>query len=212
MTSITIPSGTYNLVSLPTSPGPAEITLGMTDAIATVDSPYVPSQSQTQQWPGADGWDAQWTLPPLSDAQAADWEGFLAELRGKLNVFQIGDPRRKHPLGVAGGVPVVGSGNTINSASLVTAGWHASVARILLRGDMLQVGYRLYRVTETVSSDGSGNCTIPVWPVLREAHAGGTSIVLNAPVGLFRLSDNRRQSIASKQRLTSVNFKATEVR
>lgn len=212
MTSITIGSNTYNLVPLPTCPGPTEVVLGMSDAVATVASPYVPAQTQTQAWPGADGWDVQWTLPPLTDAQAADWEGFLAELQGKLNVFQLGDPRRLHPLGTGNGTPVTGLGNVVSTNQLTTSGWVPNVARILHRGDMFQVGYRLHRITETVSSDSSGNCTLPIWPSLREIPTIDAPIILNKPVGLFRLADNRRQSIASKMRLGSIDFKAVEVR
>src|ERR1700728_2507788 len=106
MESITVGGNSYNLVPLPTCIAPSEVTLGMTDSIATVVSPYVPSQIQTQRWPGADWWDIQVMLPPLKDAFAADWEGFLGELQGMLNVFQIGDPRRVSPLGAAQGVPV----------------------------------------------------------------------------------------------------------
>lgn len=212
MTTITINGVTYNLVALPTCIAPVEVELGMSDAIATTQSPYVPGQFQTQQWPGADLWDMTVTMPPLSDANAADWEGFLAELRGMLNVFQMGDPRRKHPLGPALGVPLCASGNLTSSTNLLTGGWAVSTSRILKRGDMLQVGYRLHRVCETVSSDGSGNCTIPVWPSLREVPTIGDPVILNNPVGLWRLADNRRNSQASKLRFGSLSFRAIEAR
>ena len=212
MTTITIGSITYNLVALPHSIAPVEVEFGMTDAIAVVQSPYAPGQFQTQQWPGADLWDMTVTMPPLSDAIAADWEGFLAELRGMLNVFQMGDPRRKTPLGPALGVPVCSAGNLTSATSLITGGWAPSTARILKRGDMLQVGYRLHKVCENVSSDGSGNCTIPIWPSLREGPPTSTPVILHNPVGLWRLADNRRQSQASKLRLGSLSFRAIEAR
>ena len=210
--TITVGSNTYTLVSLPGWPGPADMVLEMNDAIASVQSPYVPSQIQTQEWVGADGWAGQITMPPLSNDQAADWEGFLAALRGKLNVFQIGDPRRAHPRGQARGVPVTASGNTALSHTLLTTGWTANIARLLLRGDMLQLGYHLYRVTDTVSSDGSGNATIPVWPCLREAPSLAQQVIFSAPVGLWRLAENKRQAQFSKQRLTAVSFKIVEAR
>jgi len=212
MTSITLGGNTYNLIPLPTCKGPSDISLGMSDGVAVVPSPFVPSQMQTQAWAGADAWDIQATLPPLTNTQAADWEGFLAELRGQLNVFQMGDPRRKGPLGSASGVPIAAGGNAALSNNLLTTGWTHSIARILLRGDMLQVGYRLHRVCETVNSDSSGNCTIPVWPALREVPASSAPIILHNPVGVFRLSKNRRESQASRERLTTLSFSAIEVR
>lgn len=212
MSTITLGGNTYTLVPFPVAPGLSDIAIGMNDAIAVVASPYVPSQVQTQQWPGADAWDLELTVPPLSNAHAADWEGFLAALQGALNVFQAGDPRRQHPLGAARGVPVAAAGNVQNAAQLLTGGWVAGTANQLLRGDLLQVGYRLHRVTAACSSDASGNMTIPVWPVLREVPATGASIVLNNPRGVFRLAQNRRQSQASRTRLTTLSFKAAEVR
>jgi hypothetical protein len=211
--TITLGSNSYTLIPLPTAPGIRDITLGMSDSVAVNQSPFVPSQVQTQQWPGADMWDVQVALPPLTDAQAADWEGFLAELRGMLNVFQIGDPRRVHPLGnMQGSAPLCAAGNTQNSTSLLTTQWKANASRLLLRGDMLQIVYRLYRVCETVNSDSSGNATIVVWPSLREAPADNTPLVMNAPQAVFRLAQNRRQSQFSKQQHTSISFKAIEVR
>lgn len=212
MTTITIAGKAFNLVTLPASPAPADMMLGMMDSVATVESPYVPSVTQQYAWPGADRWYGQFTLPPLSNSQAAEWEGFLSELQGTLNVFQIGDPRRQAPLGPALGIPVTQSGNTAMSNQLLTTGWTPSVARILLRGDMLQVGYRLYRVTETVSSDGSGNLTLPIWPSLREDPGGAAPVILSAPKGLFRLAGNQRQAQFSLTQLTRISVQFVEAR
>src|ERR1017187_737211 len=131
MLSIVVGANDYNLIPLPVAPGLSDIVLGMNDAVAMTVSPYVPSQLQTQAWPGADGWDATLTVPPLTDAQAADWEGFLSELRGMSNVFRVGDPRRPHPLGIAHGTPTAAAGNTAMSTSLLTTGWTASTNRQL---------------------------------------------------------------------------------
>ncbi|HUN99232.1 MAG TPA: hypothetical protein VMU69_23750, partial [Bradyrhizobium sp.] len=121
LTSITLPNGkSYNLVSLPSSPSPSDITLGMNDTVGEVVGAFDREQ-QEQLWPGGDWWDAQITLPPMPRAQAADWEGFLADLQGKLNVFQIGDPRADIPLGTALGVPVVTGTGTWTCPSGVTS-------------------------------------------------------------------------------------------
>jgi hypothetical protein len=215
MITITIGSNSYNLCAMPSTPGPAEIELGMSDSVAVVESPFTKVQ-QVQPWPGADFWDATITLPPLRAAQAWAWEGFLAELRGKANVFQLGDPRAANgPQGSAAGTPVVatsGSANLPSTTSLVTRGWAASAFRLLLPGDQFQIGYRLHRVCEIVNSDSGGNATLTVWPSLRETPADGTEVVLAAPQGLFRLASNRRPIHASPQRLTTISFQCIEVR
>jgi hypothetical protein len=213
MQAITIGNNTYNLVTLPSSPGAAEMSLCMSDAIAVVQSPYVPAQMQAQAWPGADAWDGAVILPPLSNDQAAEWEGFLAELRGQLNVFQLGDPRRQQPRGNAQGSAPKMSGTDIATATqITTTGWKANNFRVLLRGDLFQVGYHLYRTCEQVNADASGHATISIWPSLRESSAAGAPLVLASPVGVWRLADNRRESQFSPMRLTTMSFKILEVR
>jgi len=337
MTTITLPNGqTYNLVTIPTSPAPSDITLGMNDTVGEVISPFTRVQ-QEQNWPGADWWDVQITLPAMARAQAASWEGFLADLQGKLNVFQLGDPRATTPLGSALGTPVVsgtgswtcpggvtsvkivydsnnctinngeelafsgvffgvlGSGVNLASAlanfsvtgdgspsgytfaassaitvvpgttyqlqatidatqvtggvlpaieiqntalsggyynlyqtagvigqvgganvpgtrTLQTTGWEGSESGLLLPGDYIQLGYRLYRICSAVNSDDDGNATLNIWPSLREQPPDGTTFIFDSPVGLFRLADNRRQSQASPSRLTTISLQAVEVR
>jgi hypothetical protein len=46
----------------------------------------------------------------------------------------------------------------------------------------------MYRVGDQVSSDASGNATIPVWPPLRET-GDGNSIITHGAKGLFRLKN-----------------------
>lgn len=213
MQSITIGPNTYSLASLPATPGAAEMALGMNDSIAIVQSPYVPAQLQAQAWPGADAWDATVTMPPLTNAQAAEWEGFLASLRGQLNVLQLGDPRRQVPLGNAqGSAPVLTGTNNATATTITTSGWKPNTARVLLRGDLFQIGYHLYRVCEQISADSGGLASINIWPSLRESPAAGTALTLSKPVGLWRLADNRREAQFSPMRLTTLSFRLLEVR
>src|SRR6185312_7556144 len=148
MTTITINGQSYNLVSLPATPGPAQIEIAMNDTVAVVASPFT-RQTQTQQWPGGDFWDATVTMPPMTAQAAAAWRGFLAELRGRANVFQLSDPSA-YPAQAGAGAPVVAtsSNNLPMTQSLVTRGWTPSGFRLLLPGQQFQVGYRLYTVCE----------------------------------------------------------------
>ncbi len=199
---------------MPTSPGPSAIELAMNDSIAVFTSPFTQVQ-QVQQFPGADYWEATVTLPAMTRAGAASWEGFFAELRGKLNVMQLGDPRAQSPLGSASGTPVVSTadaGNLPMTTTLATRGWTDSTSGLLLAGDYLQVGYRLYRVCEAVSSDAQGNANISVWPALRETPPDATAITLDNPTGLFRLATNKRASNWSPSQLTTISFQVIEAR
>jgi hypothetical protein len=216
MATITLGANVYTAVTMPVSPSaPATIAVGMEDSVAVVESPFVPSQSQLQQWPGADRWTMSIELPPMSRARALPWLAFLASLQGMLNVFQLGDPLGRKPSGVAQGAPVVAAGTGLNAVSAIalsTRGWVASKYGQLNPGDYLQVGYRLHQVTAQVNSDSSGNATIALWPSLRETPADGTAIHLVNAQGVFRLATNKRQWHASPRQLTQISFAAIEVR
>jgi hypothetical protein len=226
--TITLGSNTYTLVSLPTSPGLAQLDVTMSDAVAVVSSPFVPGQTQTQVWPGADAWSMTITLPKMARALAARWRGFMAELRGMSNVFQIGDPYCTSPLG-SGNAPVnlgngsggsstgpvcvtSGTNNLAMSTLLYTGGWIPSINGQLLAGDYIQIGYRLYQVCEAVNSDSSGNATISIWPSLRETPANGAALILNNTKGVFRLARNQRTWHNDMTGLMSVSFQIVEVR
>jgi hypothetical protein len=213
MTTITLPNGNqFNLIQLPTSPGLSQFSMTMIDSVAVVPSPYVPGQNQTQVWPGADAWAFNFTLPKMNRITAAPWRGFMAELRGMQNVFQIGDPAGANPLGVALGEPVTSGTNLTSATSLVTTGWTPSITGQLLAGDYLQTGFHLHQVCEQVNSDSSGNATIQIWPSLRDSPANLSAIVLFNCVGLFRLKANTRAWHSDFTQLVSLSFDAVEVR
>jgi hypothetical protein len=208
----------WTIIDPPSAPGFKGIVLRMNDTVAEARSPFT-AKSQVQAWPGADWWEVEIEMPPLQPSQTAPWQAWLASLQGKGNVFQVGDPSRKMPQNpVVGSVPVCATGalpsavNLTGATSLVTRGWLPSRQRILLPGDYLQVGYRLYMVLQPVASDAEGNATINVWPTLREQPADDAQIILNYPKGLFRLADNARQISIAVTRLSAVGFKCVEAR
>ncbi len=156
------------------------------------------------------------TLPAMPREIAAPWIAFLAELRGKANVLQLGDPVAQNPLGSALGIPAVDNSMGSNqplAKTLYTKGWAPNQFRLLLPEDHLQIGYRLHKVCEVVNSDSSGNAQIVVWPSLREQPTDGSSVILASPKGLFRLADNKRsyhRTAAGK--LTTLSFNVAEAR
>jgi hypothetical protein len=215
-TTITLGANTYTLIRLPAFPGFSEISVSMLDSVALVESPYVPSQAQEQAWPGADRWAMQLSLPKMTRRVAAPWIAFLAAMRGRQNVIQVGDPLGRTPAGFAKGAPVIDGtitgGNAVSAVTLCTRGWTASVYRQLLPGDYLQVGSRLHLVCAEVDADASGKAQISVWPSLRETPADAAPIILANSAGVFRLASNQRQWHASNDQLVQISFSLTEAR
>lgn len=214
MATITLSGNTYTLISLPDTPAPSAISMTMNDAVAVVESPFVPAQTQTQVWPAADRWSMEVALPKMPRQVAVNWIAFLAALQGLQNVFQIGDPLGKVPTGMASGAPVINAGsglNAVGAITLSTRGWTANKYGQLRPGDYVQVGLRFHQITAQVNSDASGNAAMQIWPSLRETPADGAPVILNKPVGVFRLSSNKRQWHASPSSLTELGFSCNEV-
>jgi hypothetical protein len=212
--TISLSGNTYTLIALPATPAPSAISMAMTDTVAVVESPFVPAQAQTMIWPAADRWSMDISLPKMRRSTAVAWIAFLAALQGLTNVFQIGDPLGKRPTGIAQGVPVVAAGSGLNAmgaVALTTRGWTANKYGQLLPGDYIQIGFRFHQITAQVNADASGNATLAIWPSLRETPADGTAISLVNPVGVFRLSSNKRQWHASPASLTELGFSCNEV-
>ena len=187
----------WNLIALPSSPSaPTTIEYRANDIVGATLDTYTGEQ-QFYDW-GQGFWEWSVAYRPMMEAEAELWISFLLQLRGTLNVFQLGDPRKASPRGSGAGAPFV-NGQNQTGFSLITAGWTPSQMGVLLPGDYLQIGYRMYRCTAIVNSDGGGNATIPIWPSLREIPNGGAgsppvfdSIVLNNCQGLWRLKSNMR--------------------
>lgn len=142
-------------------------------------------QSQVIDWMQS-MWLGVVSLPPLDRYSNDFWTAWMLSMRHGVGLFMLGDPKGKRPKGPALGMPLVsGAGQT--GYSVATSGWKASVTGILLPGDYLQIGYRLYKVRDSVSSDSSGNATIPIWPNLRDQPADQVKVVTRACKGVFRL-------------------------
>lgn len=179
----------WNIVSLPSDTidgvrGPSSIEWEEHEAVAANESPFT-GQVQVYDW-GASWWQGTVSFPQMARLSHDAWSAFLSEVRGGLNVFQLGDPRAAQPKGTAAGVPLV-NGASQSGYSLATKGWTASSFGLLLPGDYIQIGYRMYKVVDQVNSDASGDATLSIWPPLREAPADGAAIQCANCKGLFRL-------------------------
>lgn len=179
-----------NLVTLPSIPAaPASIVYRMNDVVGATASAFT-GQQQIQDWQQA-YFEATATYPPMQDADAQEWIGFLAALRGIAGVFQLGDPLRTTPRGSASGTPLVNGANQ-TGFSLLIKGFTANATGVLKAGDWIQVGYRAYRMQAALNADVSGHATASIWPNLRESPGDGDAIVTSGVKALWCLKANQR--------------------
>jgi hypothetical protein len=195
-------------LAMPASPGPTEIQWMASDTVAAVSNPFT-GQQQIQNWKAS--WlSATVTMPPMLRSQANAWIAFILAAQGQNAVFYFGDPLGATPQGSALGTPTT-SGSTQQGYTLTTAGWTPNSNGLLLAGDYLQVGWRLYRCTDaSVNSDSLGNASISIWPQIREVPANGTPITVNGAQGLFRLATNQRQWSESYMMTYGLSFQIRE--
>lgn len=100
-----------------------------------------------------------------------------------------------HTVGPLGGTPLVNGATASGAVTLVTDGWTAAAASRLKKGDVFTIAnvfavnpqnrqsttqLRQFVVTADVSSDGSGNATIPISPAIVSSGAFQTVSALPA--------------------------------
>jgi hypothetical protein len=205
----TVFSGITILTMPSDPPAPQTVEWTASDIVAASLSPFTAEQ-QLQDW--QQGWlEASLSMPPLTQKQAQAWIAFLLALRGQLNAFMWGDPLATAPAGSGSGSPYVNGGGQ-TGFTLGTTGWTANAQGVLLPGDWLQVGLRLYRTTmKNVNADASGNAVINIWPPLRESPMNGTALILTNTKGLFRLKSNVRKWSETEARYYGMQFEIREV-
>ncbi len=181
---------------IPRVRAPRSIEWERKEAVSSNVSPFT-GQGQFYDWQQS-WWQGQLSFAPMDRWSHDAWVAFIQLCRGPLNVFLIGDPKARKPKGAAAttpGLPVV-NGAAQTGYSLSTRGWNHATHSMLMPNDNIQVGNRLYSVCDVVSTDDSGNATIPVWPPLRDQPADGATIIVHNCKGLFRLNaDANKDSV-----------------
>lgn len=186
-------------VALPTHTGIAQIELRAVNAVAYSSSPFT-FAGQAHAYPGQ-MWQADVSLPPMFEADAEQWLGFLLSLRGQFGTFLLGDPLRTSPRGTATAATITGSAGD-SSVSVTMTG-------TLLAGDYLQLGSadgaRLHKVVK----DQSGSGTLEIWPALRVNRSSASATLTNAQ-GVFRLSSNEQAWSINEASIYGITFAARE--
>ena len=179
-------------LNMPSSPGLRVGRFGLRSNTRRFESP-LNRATQTLELPGA-VWFATFELPPMTRAQAAAWQAFLASLQGSAGRFFGFDADARTPRGSYDSgldTPLV-AGADQTGLSLATDGWRASQTGLLLPGDYVEVGAELKMVTGSVDSDGAGAATVSFVPQLRASPADNAPLTLNNPTVTMMLVDDEQ--------------------
>lgn len=167
------------------SVGISSMTMRLVRAVATVESPFT-FNKQIYQHQGT-RWEAEITLPPLSDQESRAVQAFLTGLKGQAGTFLFGNPLHTSPYGTATSVGLTANAS-IGEDELSCAG-----NGTLLAGDYFQLGTgddsRIHQVVEDVTF-GFSSETVKIEPPVRASANSGDSLVLTNPKGAWRLSSS----------------------
>ena len=196
-------------LSLPTTPGNREITWIPQQAIGRSESPFT-LKRQTYDY-GSSRWRAIVKLPPMTRTAASEWLAFFAKVRG--SEFYLGDSSKADV--VTAETPRIKT-QASSGAVLATELWTPSTADLLAPGDWFDVtaanGKKcLFQVLDAVSSDGSGEATISVFPNARTTISATTSLNFTSPQGTFVLDDAPAFNFDQSKLLKGISFECVQV-
>lgn len=174
-------AGDYRLVDdvsrlppdYPTDPAPiaATITSFSPSYVSVTNS--LKRQVRTR---GVQAWQLRLYYGAMTRADFAPLWSFLVSRAGQVADFTVSVPGLNVPRGTAVGTPIVnGSGQSGNT--LISDGWAAGAA-VLKKGDWIEIegDRKVYQITADVTSDGSGNAYLPIYPALRRSPGDNTTI------------------------------------
>lgn len=200
-------------VSLP-STGTRNVRLRQISTVAVGTSPFT-LETQTQRHQGQ-VWLLDFEYPPMQRATAEPIIAALCSLNGREGTFLFGDSANKTPRGAATGTPLV-KGGSQSGEDLLTDGWTSGVTGILKAGDWIQLGSgstsRLHKVLSDVTSDGSGNATLTLWPriSLVATPADNSAIVTSFPKGVFKLNTNGQDWDIGRAKIYGLHVSGTSL-
>ena len=134
------------------------------------------SQKRQVRFTATHRWIIEGIYPPMTRAEFAPIFAFANKQLGQSGTFQFVLPVDSEALGAGGGTPLV-NGASQTGSDVITDGWPNSTV-ILKAGDYIKFANhaKIYQVTADVTSDGSGNATIGIFPSLMESPAENSAV------------------------------------
>jgi hypothetical protein len=134
-------------------------------------------------------WSVRVPFKVLAESDAKGWTAALVQLSKLSNTFYFPIPDYDGPRnGYAGADPLVNGASQLGT-TLIADGVTPSTT-ILLPGDYMEVNGEFKMVTNTVTSNGSGEVSINFEPALRSSPSNNATIDIQSPVITMRLAQS----------------------
>jgi len=162
-------------ITLPTSPAPASIAIGLISARNEL-SPAFGGPTQRLNRKGS-RWRAVVTLPVMTYVDALAW----IDLRAEADTVVLDVPQPGLVIGTPG-TPLVNGAGQLGSSLAIDG---LTVGYVIRKGQYLSVvisGQRyLYQATAQVTANGSGQATVAIRPMLRASPPNDAVVEIAAP-------------------------------
>ncbi len=153
------------------------------------ESPFT-LQQQVVSWSGQQ-WQVECTLPPMGLVQAEQWVSWALALDGPVHYFELGDQANPDGQGTRSGTVLTNGATAVGDKTLAVDGLTASLVDAFKAGDWLRIASgsnrQLFKVLQDSTANGSGECTLDVWPFLRFVFADNHGVSYSSPTGYFRM-------------------------
>lgn len=187
---------------------PAEVEWGLKPLTQSFKSPLT-GTVQSLELPGS-VWKAQLKFDSLEGPDGRKVLAFLADCGGTSGRFYLYNHGHPSPSGSAPHNQGEVNGGSQTGKTLVTDTWPNNTL-IFITGDFFSVNGELKIVTADVTTNGSGQATIPFAPALRASPADATKILVTQPTAIFRLlNDDQIKSAMRKNTITNILFDCEE--
>ena len=162
---------------------------------------------------GGSVWKATYTIPPVAKTEAGILQAFFMQLHGSEGTFLLGDQNVTTPKsGITTQYAV--NGAHLTGSFDVNIDGCANDTVILKAGDYVQFNSgattKLHMVVSDVTSNGSGEATLPIEPSLKSDLSNDAIVVTNAPKCVFRMDSNELGWSSSSNSVYAFSFACTE--
>lgn len=147
----------------------------------------------------------------LRAAEAAKWQTFILQLRGKINQAALYNLKQSTLIGTMAGSPVLATAVAVGDTTLAIT---TTAGATVVQGDRIQLGTgatrQLFMATATATANGSGAMSLTVEPPSRYVQTIGSAVVYSQPTALFRMDSNQHDWTATPNAEGNFSISFTE--